>query len=112
MAKRPEAPIDRTFSALADPIRRQVLQRLKEAPGLSVTDLTSTLPIKMPGLMKHLDVLSDAGLISRTKIGRTVSLSLTAEPLQQAAAWLLDYEDFWSGALDRLAEFAERETNR
>ena len=73
---------------------RQVLQRLKEAPGLSVTDLTSTLPIKMPGLMKHLDVLSDAGLISRTKTGRTVSVSLTAEPMRQAAAWLLDYEDF------------------
>lgn len=109
MAKYSESTIDRTFSALADPIRRQVLQRLRNEPGLSVTELTRSLPIKMPGMMKHLDVLSGAGLISRTKTGRTVSVTLKAEPMQEAAAWLHDYERYWSANLDRLAAFVEKD---
>jgi DNA-binding transcriptional ArsR family regulator len=112
MAKYSESTIDRTFAALADPIRRQVLKRLKEEPGLSVTELTRPLPIKMPGMMKHLGVLSDAGLISRTKTGRTVSVTLRAEPMQEAAAWLHDYQRFWSANLDRLAAFVERDADR
>lgn len=112
MAKYSEPTIDRTFFALADPIRRQVLQRLKDEPGLSVTELTRPLPIKMPGMMKHLGVLSDAGLISRTKTGRTVSVTLRTGPLQEAAAWLRDYERFWSSNLDRLAAFVERDAEQ
>lgn len=63
----------------------------------------------MPGMMKHLDVLSGAGLISRTKTGRTVSVTLKAEPMQEAAAWLHDYERYWSANLDRLAAFVEKD---
>ena len=66
--------MDRTFSALADPTRRAVLLRLKEEPGLSVSELARPLSLKLPGMMKHLDVLSDAGLITRAKAGRTVSV--------------------------------------
>lgn len=112
MAKSPESAIDRTFSALADPIRRQILQRLKDEPGLSVTELTAPLPIKMPGMMKHLGVLSDAGLISRDKTGRTVSVTLRAEPMREAASWLHDYEGFWRKNLDRLAAFVEKDTDQ
>ena len=107
MAKYPEAAIDRTFSALADPIRRQILQRLKDAPGLSVTELTEPLPIKMPGMMKHLGVLADAGLISRTKNGRVVSVRLEARAMREAVEWLDQYRQFWTVSLDRLAALVE-----
>jgi DNA-binding transcriptional ArsR family regulator len=57
--------------------------------------------------MKHLDVLADAGLITRSKAGRVVTVRLAPEPMRQAMDWLRRYERFWSASLDRLAAFAE-----
>ena len=57
--------------------------------------------------MKHLDVLSDAGLIERSKIWRTVEVRLSPEPLREALDWLARYERFWSPKLDRLSVHAE-----
>ncbi|WP_329601757.1 ArsR/SmtB family transcription factor [Paraburkholderia antibiotica] len=109
MAKYPVSQLDRTFSALVDPTRRAILARLERQPGLSVTEIARPLPIKLPAVMKHLDVLSDAGLISRTKSGRTVSVELVAAPMEEAMAWLSRYQRFWSASLDRLANFVEGE---
>jgi DNA-binding transcriptional ArsR family regulator len=103
--------IDRTFAALADPTRRYVLQRLIAEPDLSVSDLARPMSLKLPGLLKHLDVLSDAGLILRVKAGRTVRVSLAAEPMQQAVEWLNQYQRFWSASLDQLAAFVEAQEN-
>ncbi len=100
--------LSRTFAALTDPTRRAILARLEREPGLSVSDLARPLPVKLPGIMKHLDVLEDAGLIAREKSGRTVSVSLSADPMREAMAWLSRYERFWSGSLDRLTAYAER----
>lgn len=108
MVKYSDAHLDRTFAALVDPTRRAILARLEREPGLSISDIARPLPLKLPGVMKHLDVLSDAGLISRSKAGRTVTVQLTAAPMREAMAWLQRYERFWSGNLDRLAVFAER----
>ena len=109
MAKLPESAIDRTFSALADPTRRGVLTRLELEPGLSVSELARPFALKLPGMMKHLDVLSDAGLITRTKTGRTVSVQLAAEPMREAMDWLRRYERFWTASLDRLVALVEDE---
>lgn len=109
MAKYQTSPFDRTFSALADPTRRQVLMRLKDEPGLSVSELARPLSLKLPGIMKHLDVLSDAGLITRTKAGRTVSVNLSAGPMQDAMAWLNQYERLWTVSLDRLVALVEED---
>lgn len=109
MAKHPVSTMDRTFSALADPIRRGVLQRLMDEPGLSVTELAGSFSLKLPGMTKHLDVLSDAGLITRTKTGRTVAVSLSAEPMREAIAWLSRYERFWTVSLDRLVALVEED---
>ena len=109
MAKLPESAIDRTFSALADPTRRGVLARLELEPGLSVSELARPFALKLPGMMKHLDVLSDAGLITRTKTGRTVSVQLAAEPMREAMDWLRRYERFWTVSLDRLVALVEDE---
>ena len=83
--------------------------RLEHEPGLSVTEIARPLPLKLPAVMKHLDVLSDAGLVLRTKRGRTVSVDLVAGPMEEAMAWLRRYERFWSASLDRLADFVEGE---
>lgn len=99
----------RTFSALADPTRRNLLLRLKEEPGLSVSELARPFSLKLPGMMKHLDVLSDAGLITRSKTGRTVSVHLSPGPMREAMAWLQRYEHFWTASIDRLAAFVEED---
>lgn len=107
MVKYQSSAIDRTFSALADPTRRLVLQRLKDEPGLSVSELARPHALKLPGMMKHLDVLADAGLITRTKTGRTVSVQLATGPMQEAMDWLRRYESLWSVSLDRLVALVE-----
>jgi DNA-binding transcriptional ArsR family regulator len=109
MVKSPVSQLDRTFSALVDPTRRAILARLEREPGLSVTEIARPLPLKLPAVMKHLDVLSDAGLIARTKSGRTVSVELVAAPMEEVMVWLRRYERFWSASLDRLADFVEGE---
>jgi DNA-binding transcriptional ArsR family regulator len=109
MVKYSDAPLDRTFAALADPTRRALLARLAEEPDLSVSALAEPFAVSLPAIMKHLDVLSDAGLVARTKSGRTVTCRLNAAPMQDAIAWLNRYERFWSEALSRLSDFLEEE---
>lgn len=100
--------LDRVFATLADPTRRAILARLAQVDSLSVSAIAEPFAIKLPAVMKHLDVLGAAGLITRTKSGRTVDVRLSASPLRAATEWLRDYERFWSSALDRLVAHAER----
>ena len=109
MVKYRDKTLDRTFAALSDPTRRALLARLGERDGLSVSELAAPFPVSLPAIMKHLDVLTDAGLIVREKTGRTVSCRLTAQPMEQAMNWLNRYAQFWSDNLDRLAAFVEEE---
>src|SRR5579863_5523755 len=110
MVKYGVEPLDRTFAALADPTRRALVARLAEQPGISVTTLAEPFRMSLPAIMKHLDVLSDAGLVARSKAGRTVACRLNAAPLESAVAWLNRYERFWSEALRRLATFLEEDS--
>jgi DNA-binding transcriptional ArsR family regulator len=102
--------LDQTFAALADPTRRALLARLSQTDAVSISDLAKPFTMSLPAVMKHLDVLSDAGLITRIKTGRTVSCRLTAAPMEQAMEWLNRYQRFWSAQLDRLAAFVEEDS--
>jgi len=102
--------LDRVFAAVADPTRRALLSQLEGRDNVSISDLAKPFAMSLPAVMKHLDVLSDAGLITRTKTGRTVSCRLTAAPMEQAMEWLSRYQRFWSSQLDRLAAFVEEDT--
>jgi DNA-binding transcriptional ArsR family regulator len=102
--------LDRTFAALADPTRRALLARLSEKDGLSVSELAKPHSMSLPAVMKHLDVLSDAGLVTRSKEGRVVSCKLRAEPMREANDWLNRYTRFWTERLDQLAAFLEEES--
>jgi DNA-binding transcriptional ArsR family regulator len=101
--------LDSTFAALADPTRRAIIAQLGEQPGVSVSELARPFPMSLPAIMKHLDVLADAGLITRSKQGRTVTCRLNAAPMEEAVQWLERYERFWSERLDRLAAFVEKD---
>src|SRR3979490_2272665 len=102
-------PLNRVFAALADPTRRAPLARLGEEASLSISELARPFTLSLPAVMKHLDVLSDAGLIARAKTGRSVACRLTAAPMEEATQWLNRYQRFWSERLDRLAAFLEQE---
>ena len=101
--------LDRIFAALVDPTRRAILARLEQADSVSISAIAEPFAIKLPAVMKHLDVLGDAGLITRSKQGRTVAVRLSPAPLREARDWLDRYERFWSPALDRLAAYAENQ---
>jgi DNA-binding transcriptional ArsR family regulator len=104
------ANLDRTFSALADPTRRALLARLSQADSVSISELAKPFSMSLPAVMKHLDVLSDAGLVTRNKTGRTVSCRLRAEPMHEANDWLNRYQRFWTERLDQLAAFLEEDS--
>ena len=71
MVKHQDTTLDRTFAALSDPTRRALLAQLGETESLSISELARPFAMSLPAVMKHLDVLSDAGLISRSKTGRS-----------------------------------------
>ena len=105
------AALDRTFAALADPTRRALLAQLDDHESRSVSELARPFPVSLPAIMKHLDVLSDAGLITRSKTGRTVTVQLSAGPMEEAMTWLERYAKYWNEQLDRLAAYVEDESS-
>jgi len=109
MVKFQGSQLDRTFAALVDPTRRAILARLDLEGSVSIGELARPFAIKLPAVMKHLDVLGTAGLITRSKTGRTVTVRLAPEPMKEAMDWLRRYERFWSARLGRLAAYAEAE---
>jgi DNA-binding transcriptional ArsR family regulator len=102
--------LNRVFAAVADPTRRALLAELEGRDSITVSELAKPFAMSLPAIMKHLDVLSDAGLITRTKTGRTVTCRLTAAPMEQAMEWLSRYQRFWTVTLDRLAAFVEKDS--
>jgi DNA-binding transcriptional ArsR family regulator len=105
MVKYSDDELDTLFAALSDRTRRHVLQSLAEGGDRGVTELAAEHEMSLPGFMKHLGVLENAGLIARSKEGRVVSCELSAKPMQQAAVWMSRYEKFWSDKLDSLARY-------
>ena len=99
--------LDRTFAALTDATRRGILARLESEGPITVGDIARPLTIKLPAVLKHLGVLENAGLITRSKAGRTVTICIEPAPIKPALAWLQKYERFWAPRLDKLARYAE-----
>jgi DNA-binding transcriptional ArsR family regulator len=93
--------LDAVFSALADPTRRAILTRLLDG-GASVAQLGAGFPISQPAVSKHLRVLEDAGLITRTKSSTQRISRLDAVALRQVDDWLAPYKRFWSEGFDKL----------
>jgi DNA-binding transcriptional ArsR family regulator len=94
--------LDAVFSALADPTRRAIIDRLA-AGETSVSELAEPFDISLVAVTKHLRVLEDAGLLHHSKRGRVRFCRLSPEPLRSADDWLARYRAFWSTRLDALA---------
>jgi DNA-binding transcriptional ArsR family regulator len=99
--------LDQTFAALADPTRRAIVARLAEGDGLTVKVLAEPFPVSLPAVIKHIDVLCAAGLVTRERTGRTVTCRLSAEPMSEAMAWLNRHVRFWEARLEALATLVE-----
>jgi len=96
--------LDRVFSAVSDPTRREILARLANSDA-RVTDLARGFPISLNSTSKHIRVLEDAGLVRRSVRGREHILTLDAAPLAEAAGWIARYQAFWSEQLASLDAF-------
>jgi DNA-binding transcriptional ArsR family regulator len=103
-----EQRLDTVFRALADPTRRGMLARLALGEK-SIGALAEPFAMSFAGASKHVKVLEEAGLLTRRRTGRTHLISLNAEPLAEAEAWLRQWEKFWSAGLDRLEALIERD---
>lgn len=94
------------FRALGDPHRLAVVDRLTETAA-TVSDLADRQGLSLPGMIKHLRVLEECGLVRRHKEGRVVTCSLDAAPLLATERWLHDRTAYWSATLDRLGELID-----
>ena len=101
-----EATLDRIFSALAHPIRRQVLLNLKGGKA-TVSELAEPFEVSLPAITKHLKVLEDADLISRTKEAQRRYSQLDPKPLKIASDWLNSYKEYWIEHFDRLQGYID-----
>lgn len=99
--------LNRTFFALSDPTRRAIVERLGSTDRLTVGEIARPFSMSIPGVIKHLDILMEAGLISRTRQGRSVTCSLNPASMTEALSWLESNVRFWTKRLDRLADVAE-----
>jgi DNA-binding transcriptional ArsR family regulator len=98
--------LDRAFSALADPIRRAILERLAQGPA-TVSELAAPLPMSLAGAMLHLKVLEASGLVESEKKGRVRTCRVNPAMLSQAERWVAERRRLWERNLDRLAAFLD-----
>ena len=96
--------LDRTFAALADPIRRGMLVRLSEGPA-SVSELAAPLPISLPAVLQHLKALEASGLVASEKRGRVRTVRVRPETLGAAETWLTRRRREWEAHLDRFEDY-------
>jgi DNA-binding transcriptional ArsR family regulator len=101
-----QEPLDRVFHALADPTRRALVERLSLG-SMSVSELARPLPMSLPAVMQHLQVLESAGLVRSTKVGRSRSCTLDLQALSQANRWIEARRREWEARLDRLGDYLE-----
>jgi DNA-binding transcriptional ArsR family regulator len=107
-AKRPsrEDRLDAILHALSDRTRRALLKRLATGPAM-VGELARPIAMTRVAVSKHLRVLENARLVSRTIDGRVHRCALRSEPLQEVELWLAGYRVFWTEKLEALTRFTE-----
>ena len=102
--------LTRSFSALGDPVRFAIVNRLLTRGDQSAGDLQEVAEISPPAMSRHLKVLREAGLVERRVDGTRRIYSVSGEALGAIGAWTLSHRAFWTGSLDRLGAALEEET--
>jgi DNA-binding transcriptional ArsR family regulator len=96
--------LNQLFSALADPARRSMIDRLSRGPA-GVSELAQPLQMSLPAVMQHLGVLEAAGLVRSGKIGRVRTCAIVPETLCLAEQWINERRFQWERNLDRLGDY-------
>jgi DNA-binding transcriptional ArsR family regulator len=103
-----QSAVDRVFHALGDSTRRVLVERLSRGPA-SVTDLARPLDMTLAGVIQHLQVLEQSGVIRSEKVGRVRTCRIQPEGLGVAERWITERRSLWEGRLDRLGEILAEE---
>lgn len=102
-----EEKLDAVFGALADSTRRKILAQLAKG-NATVTEIAKPLPMTLPAVSKHLDVLERAGLVRRERDGWYQRCHIDMRPLDAATVWLEEHRAFWTDSLEALAAYAKK----
>jgi DNA-binding transcriptional ArsR family regulator len=106
-----DAPaLDRSFAALAHPLRRAIVERLASGPA-SVGEATAGFPVSKPAISRHLRVLEEAGVVSRAIAGRNHVLRLERPPLAGAEAWIERQRALWERKFDVVEHYLGEQAN-
>jgi DNA-binding transcriptional ArsR family regulator len=106
-AMRVAEALDRVFSALSDPVRRAILERL-DGEDLLVSELAEPFAISLQAVSRHIQVLVKAGLVKQERTGRISRCRLDAGPIYQAAVWINQYSKYWQSQFDTLAAWLDK----
>jgi DNA-binding transcriptional ArsR family regulator len=98
------AEVELLFAALADPSRREMVDRLSRAPA-TVSELARPLPMSLPAVVQHLHVLEASGLVSSEKVGRVRTCRIEPAGLRAAENWVTERRQSWERRLDRLGDY-------
>jgi DNA-binding transcriptional ArsR family regulator len=96
--------LDLAFQALADPTRRAIVERLSRGPA-SVSEIAKPLPMSLPAVVQHLQLLEASGLVRSDKVGRVRTCRIAPKVLTMAERWISARRNLWERRLDRLGEY-------
>jgi DNA-binding transcriptional ArsR family regulator len=102
---------DVVFHALSDPTRRQIVEHLGRGPA-SVTELAAPLPMSLPAVVQHLQVLEASGLVESQKVGRVRTCRLVVKRLDTVQDWIDARRAAWERRLDRLGDYLTEQTKK
>ena len=105
-----DSPLDRTFQALADPVRRGLLARLSRGPA-SVSELAKPFSISLPAVLQHLQAMESSGLVRSEKKGRVRTVQLEPNALGAAESWIAERRAEWEAQLDRFEDYLSKLKN-
>ncbi len=98
--------LDRTFFALSDPTRREILDRLADAPA-TLSELAAPFGLTLNGVKKHVGILEDVELVVTAKVGRARECRLGPAQLDDVARWIEEHRRAWRERVDRFGDFVE-----
>jgi len=101
-----QAGLDASFAAISDATRRGVLEQLGRSDA-SITDLAERFQMTLAGMMKHVGILEQAGLVTTEKVGRVRTCRLGTRRLEEEAAWLDRHRQLWESRFDELDKVVE-----
>ncbi len=106
-----QSTLDHTMTALADPTRRAILQRLAKGEA-RVTEIAEPFEVSLNAVSKHIKILERANLVRRRRSGREHYLSFNPKPLDAASQWIEKQRAFWNARLDTLEHLLEQEDRK